>query len=211
MNVVCGPFEALEEAFVARVRALRPAPGGAPVLVVAPSRVLADRLERLLAADHGLALLGVHFHTFHSLAAAVVEEGGFPQRALLSDPVFHDAVVDRVLDLAPSWGIAKELRPKALASAVRASLRDLVDAGVDPKQIAEHFGSELLKDNEEAARLNGLLALLAAYDKELERLGVLAPSALVRRAAELSTGSSWLSGFSGIIYYGFYDLTGLQL
>ena len=211
LNVVCGPFEALEQAFADKVRALRPGPGGAPVLVVSPSRVLGDRLERLLAVENNLPLMGVHFHTFHSLAAAVVEEGGFPQRALLSDPVFHDAVVDRVLDLGSSLGIAKELRPKALASAVRASLRDLIDAGIDPKQIAEHFGSDLLKDEEEAARLNGLLALLAAYEKELERLGVLAPSALVRRAAELATASPWLSGFSGILYYGFYDLTGLQL
>jgi ATP-dependent helicase/nuclease subunit B len=211
LNVVCGPFESLEQAFVDKVRALRPAPGGPPVLVVAPSRVLCDRLERLLTVEHGLPLLGVHFHTFHSLAAALVEEGGFPKRALLSDPVFHDAVVDRVLDLGSSLGIAKELRPKALASAVRASLRDLIDAGIDPSQVAEHFGSTLIKDEEEAARLNGLLALLAAYEKELARLGVLAPSALIGRAAELAPGSAWLSGFSGILYYGFYDVTGLQL
>lgn len=206
-----GPFEALEEAFVERVRALRPEPGGRPLLVVAPSRVLADRLERLLAVEKGLPLLGVHFHTFHSLAALVVEEAGFPDAALISDPVFHDAVVDRALDLAPILGVARELRPKALASAVRSSLRDLIDAGVDAKQVAEHFGSTLIKDEEEAARFNGLLALLALYEKELARLGVLAPSALVKRAAESAAASAWLSGFSEIIYYGFYDLTGLQL
>src|SRR3989338_4902583 len=91
LTVVHGPFEALEEAFAARVRALAPKPGGRPLLVVAPSRVMTDRLERLLAVEKDLPLLGVHFHTFHSLAAAVVEEGGFPDAALVSDPVFHDA------------------------------------------------------------------------------------------------------------------------
>lgn len=206
-----GPFEALEEAFVERVRALKPGPGAKPLLVVAPSRVLTDRLERLLAVENGLPLLGVHFHTFHSLAAAVVEEAGFPDAALVSDPVFHDAVVDRALDLAPVLGVARELRPKALASAVRSSLRDLIDAGVDAKQVAEHFGSTLIRDEEEAARFNGLLAILALYEKELARLGVLAPSALVKRAAESAAASGFLSGFSEIIYYGFYDLTGLQL
>ncbi|MDD5305044.1 MAG: hypothetical protein PHS14_18245, partial [Elusimicrobia bacterium] len=211
LTVVHGPFEALEDAFAERVRALIPKAGGRPLLVVAPSRVMADRLERLMAVEKGLPLLGVHFHTFHSLAAAVVEDGGFPALALVSDPVFHDAVVDRVLDRAPSLGIAKELRPKALASAVRSSLRDLIDSGVDPKQVAEHFGSTLLKDEEEAGRLNALLALLAMYENELERLGVLPPSALVRRAAELAPASEWLTGFSEILYYGFYDLTGLQL
>ncbi|MEK7389519.1 MAG: PD-(D/E)XK nuclease family protein [Elusimicrobiota bacterium] len=211
LKVVCGPFEALEPAFVAKLRAIRPGPGDAPVLVVAPSRVMADRLERLLVVESGVSLIGVHFHTFHSLAAAVVAEGGFPEGRLLSDPVFHDAVVDRLLDSASSLGISKDIRPRALASAVRASLRDLIDAGAAPEQVAEHFGSNLLKDSEEAARLNGLLALLAAYEKELARLGVVPPSAVVRRAAELAGSSSWLSGFGAILYYGFYDLTGLQL
>jgi RecB family exonuclease/superfamily I DNA/RNA helicase len=211
LSVVHGPFEALEGAFAERVRALLPKAGGKPVLVVAPSRVMTDRLERLLAVEKCIPLLGVHFHTFHSLAAAVVEEGGFPAAALVSDPVFHDAVVDRVLDKAPSLGIAKELRPKALASAVRSSLRDLIDSGVDPKQVAEHFGSTLLKDEEEAGRLNALLALLALYEKELFRLGVQPPSALVKQAAAYAPDSEWLSGFSEILYYGFYDLTGLQL
>jgi RecB family exonuclease len=211
LTVVHGPFEALEGAFAERVRALKPAAGGKPLLVVAPSRVMTDRLERLLSVEKGLPLLGVHFHTFHSLAAAVVEEGGFPDLTLVSDPVFHDAVVDRVLDKAPSLGIAKELRPKALASAVRSSLRDLIDSGVDPGQVAEHFGSTLLKDEEEAGRLNALLSLLALYEKELGRLGVQPPSALVKQAAAYAPASIWLSGFSAILYYGFYDLTGLQL
>src|SRR5437899_164669 len=131
LTVVHGPFEALEPAFADRVRARSPKAGGAPLLVVAPSRTLADRLERLLAVEYGIALLGVHFHTFHSLAAAVVEEAGFPDAALVSDPVFHDAIVDRALDRAPALGVARELRPKALSTAVRASLRDLIDAGVD--------------------------------------------------------------------------------
>ena len=211
LTVIHGPFEALEDAFASRIAELKRGVGAAPLLVVAPSRVLADRLERLLAVEKNLPLLGVHFHTFHSLAAAVVEEAGFPDAALISDPVFHDAVVDRVLDLAPSLGIAKELRPKALASAVRSSLRDLVDSGVDPKLVAEHFGSTLIQDAEEAGRLNALLALLALYEKELGRLGVLPPSALVKYAAEAAPASEWLSGFGEILYYGFYDLTGLQL
>ncbi|MBI3563688.1 MAG: hypothetical protein HY079_00670, partial [Elusimicrobia bacterium] len=210
LKVFHGPFEALEGAFAARVAELKPGAGDAPLLVVAPSRVMADRLERLLAVEKGLPLLGVHFHTFHSVAAAIVEDGGFPQGALVSDPLFHDAVVDQVLDEAPSLGIAKELRPKALAAAVRASLRDLVDAGVDPRQLAENFGDDLLPDTEERARLIALLALLSAYEKKLDALGVLPPSALVKRAAELAPGSAWLGGFREALYYGFYDLTGLQ-
>jgi ATP-dependent helicase/nuclease subunit B len=211
LRVFHGPFEALEEAFAARVAELRPKAGEPPLLVVAPSRALADRLERLLSIEKGLPLLGVHFHTFHSVAAAIVEDGGFPDGALVSDPLFHDAVVDQVLDEAPSLGIAKELRPRALAAAVRASLRDLVDAGVDPVSLAENFGDELLRDEkDERARFIALLSLLAAYEKKLTKLKVLPPSALVRRAAELAPESRWLAAFREVLYYGFYDLTGLQ-
>ncbi len=211
LQVFHGPFEALEDAFAARVAELRPRAGEAPLLVVAPSRALADRLERLLSVEKGLPLLGVHFHTFHSVAAAIVEDGGFPDGTLMSDPLFHDAVVDSVLDEAPSLGIAKELRPRALAAAVRASLRDLADAGVDPAVLAENFGDEILRgEADERARFVALLSLLAAYEKKLERLRVLRPSAMVRRAAELAPSSAWLGGFREVLYYGFYDLTGLQ-
>jgi len=211
LRVFHGPFEALEDAFAARVAELRPRIGEPPLLVVAPSRALAERLERLLSVEKGLPLLGVHFHTFHSVAAAIVEDGGFPDGALVSDPLFHDAVVDQVLDEAPSLGIAKELRPRALAAAVRASLRDLVDAGVDPAALAAHFGDEILRgEKDERERFVALLALLAAYEKKLEKLEVLPPSALVKRAAALAPASRWLEGFREVLYYGFYDLTGLQ-
>jgi ATP-dependent helicase/nuclease subunit B len=210
LQVFHGPFEALEDAFAARVAELLPKAGEAPLLIVAPSRALADRLERLLAVEKKLPLLGVHFHTFHSVAAAIAEDGGFPDGVLMTDPLFHDAVVDQVLDDAPLFGVSKELRSRALASAVRSSLRDLVDAGVSPRSVAENFGDELLRDPHERERFNSLLALLAAYERRLEKLGVLRPSALVERAAELAPSSRWLGSFREVLYYGFYDLTGLQ-
>ncbi|NNN05154.1 MAG: hypothetical protein HKL90_04565, partial [Elusimicrobia bacterium] len=210
LQVFHGPFEALEDAFAARVAELRPAAGGAPVLVVAPSRVLADRLERLLTVERGLSLLGVHLHTFRSLAAAVCADGGLPEADLVADPLFHDAVVDQALDAAPALGAARELRPRALAAAVRSSLRDLVDAGVDPAAVADSFGDALAREPEERARFADLLVLLASYEATLARLGVQSPAALLRRAAELAPGSRFLAGFREVLYYGFYDLTGLQ-
>ncbi len=210
LQIFHGPFEALEDAFAARAAELRPRPGDAPVLVVAPSRVLADRLERLLAVERGLPLLGVHFHTFRSLAAAVCEDGGPPGGDVVADPLFHDAVVDRALDSPPALGAARELRPRALAAAVRASLRDLVDSGVDPAAVADSFGDALAREPEERARFADLLVLLASYEAALASLGVQSPAALLRRAAELAPSSRFLAGFREVLYYGFYDLTGLQ-
>ena len=207
LSVVHGPFSDLEGAFVARLRAL--AADGGPVLVAAPSRRMADRLQRLACVEHGLSLLGAHFHTFYSLASALADEGGGPPGLLVGDPVFHDAVVDGLLEGAGALFGGAE-RPKALASAVRSSLRDLTDAGVSALDLAERFGPELVPAGE-LARLKGLLALSLAYENRLSELGVMSPSGLTRHAASLCEGSPLLGRFRHALYYGFYDLTGLQL
>lgn len=211
LSVVHGPFHPdLESALAERVAALLKEEG--PFAIVAPSRRMADRLQRLLAAEKGLHLLDVHFHTFYSLAQTLIEDAGGLGGRLVSDPVFHDAVVDRLL-ASPQAGelFGGAERPRALASAVRASLRDLIDAGVSAEQIAEHFGDELIADEHERARLRALLALSRAYELELEKLGVVSPSGLTRKAAALAGESERLGRLREVLYYGFYDLTGLQL
>ncbi|MDE2236713.1 MAG: hypothetical protein KGK30_02375, partial [Elusimicrobia bacterium] len=123
LSVVYGPFTDLELAFVAALRGLAQ-PGRGPLAVVAPSRRLAERLQRLACVESGLALLDVHFHTFHSLADALAQEAGGLPGPLVRDPAFFDAVLDGLLDQAgrPFGGAS---RPKALASALRSSLSDL--------------------------------------------------------------------------------------
>ncbi len=204
LQVICGDFAALEDAFAARIAALRPGPGEAPVLVVAPSRRLADRLERLLVVEKGLALAGVHFHTFHSLAAALLEDEELPGD-LVSDPDFHDAVVDGLLDAAPQFAGGRDARPAALAAAARASLRDLVDGGVDPAAARALLEEGLLRDEGEAGRLSAMLGLQAAYEARLAALGVLPPAALARLATEAAPRSAFLAGLKEALYYGFYD------
>lgn len=207
LSVVHGPFCDLEGAFVERLRAA--AARGSSVAVVAPSRRMADRLERLACVDGGLSLLGVRFHTFYSLAAALADEAGGPPGALIGDPVFHDAVVDGLLEGAGELFGGAE-RPKALSSAVRASLRDLNDAGVSALEVAERLGEGLVPEAERG-RLKALLALALAYEKRLSELEVVSPSGLTRLAASLCESSALLGGYDEALYYGFYDLTGLQL
>src|SRR5581483_10468131 len=151
LRVLCGPFTpTLEEAFLERLRALAPAPER-PVAVVAPSRRLADRLERLAAVDGGLAALGLRFHTFYSLALEALEDAGGPS-ARLAGGLFHDQVIDRLLERGP----AKPSR--GLASAYRSSLRDLLDAGVEPENYAQNLRG-LIRDEADRARLEKLLEL----------------------------------------------------
>ncbi|MDD5628332.1 MAG: exodeoxyribonuclease V subunit gamma [Elusimicrobia bacterium] len=211
LKVFYGPFHPdLEEAFVARLGEL--AACKEPVAVVAPSRLMADRLERLAAVEKDLPLLGFHFHTFHSLAWAVTEDCRGEER-LISDPVFHDRVVDSLLSARPGLGrvFGGEARPRALAGALRSSLRDLMDAGVRAETVAEVFGEELVKQPEERERLESLLELGRRYEERLAELGVASPAQAVRLAAERAEASELLGSFKEVLYYGFYDLTGLQL
>lgn len=209
LSVKYGPFHpALENAFIAHLRG-----AGRPIAVVAPSRRLADRLERLAAVEHGMALLDVHFHTFFSLAAAIAEDAAAVDKTLILDPVFHDRIVDDILerDRGLRAVFAGKARPRALAGALRSSIRDLIDAGVRGDDLETYFGSELLRQPHEREMLSSLLRLSQAYESRLEELGVMSGSGLTRLAAQQAESSPFLEKFAEIIYYGFYDLTGQQL
>jgi ATP-dependent helicase/DNAse subunit B len=211
LKVFYGPFHPdLEDAFAARLKEL--AVLKEPVAVIAPSRRMVERLERLAAVEKDLPLLGFHFHTFHSLALAVTEDVRSEDK-LITDPVFHDRVVDSLLTKQPALGriFGGEARPRALASALRASLRDLIDAGVSGADVEEFFGAELVRQPAERQRLQALLDLCRRYESRLAQLRIASPSAITRLAAEQAETSGFLGQFQEVIYYGFYDLTGLQL
>jgi len=211
LKVFYGPFHPdLEDAFAARLAELSALKQS--IAVVAPSRRMLERLERLAAVEKNLPLLDCHFHTFNSLALAVTE-GARGEDQLISDPVFHDRVVDSLLTEQPALGrlFGGEARPRALASALRGSLRDLIDAGVSAADIEEVFGEELVHQPEERARLQALLDLCRRYESRLAELRIASPAAVTRLAAQQAETSEFLGRFQEVLYYGFYDLTGLQL
>lgn len=206
MRVFCGPFQpSLEDAFVERAREL--AASRAVFAVVAPSRRMAERLQRLLALERGLSLLGCRFHTFYSLALEAVDEAGGLTKDLVADGLFHDQVVDGVL-AAESRGRAST---RGLAGAYRSSIRDLVDCGFSPESYRQNFAG-LLKDGPEKKRLEEVLQVQEDYLRRLSASGVLPPSGLTRLAAEaVESGSEpALERYAELLYYGFYDLTGAQ-
>lgn len=211
LSVKYGTFQGLEDAFVADLLAVKKGQPLAPVAVVTPSRRLADRLQRLAAGERGLALLNVHFLTFHSLAERLVREAGGLGKEVWGDPLFYDQLMNGLLE-SPAGRRLLSGRPRqrGLAAAVRASLRDLADAGVEPARVQELLGEGLLEDPEDRERLEALLELLAAFDQKVAALPVAPPSALTRAAAEAAPDSAWLKSFRAVVYYGFYDLTGLQ-
>lgn len=205
MRVICGPFQpALEDAFLKKLADLAPGPGRR-IAVVAPSRRLADRLQRLAARARKTALIGVRFHTFFSLAAEAVEASGGPERPVVGDALLHDLMVDQILRVK-----GQERMSKGLGAAFRASIRDLVDAGINTAR-AEDFG-DLEAPEPVRKRLALLYHLTEAYQKSLKDAGVMSTSGLTiqaRRAIEAAPDI--LAGYEEVLYYGFYDLTALQV
>ena len=199
LKVSCGQFLRLEEALAARVRDSAP---GTPLAIVTPSRKLADRLQRLLCLERGMTLLNVQFHTFYSLSLEAAQGAGPLPGALVSEGLFHDKLIDRLLARRSSRG---------LAGAYRATIRDLVDAGVDPASFRENF-PDLLPDEGDRKRLEFLLELQERYLQALEAAGILSGPGLARLAtAAVQNGTAAsLSRYREFLYYGFYDLTGTQ-
>ena len=199
LKVACGPFSRLEEALAARIGEHPP---GTCLAVVTRSRKLADRLERMLCLERGRALLNVRFHTFYSLALEVIEAAGPLAGAMVSDGLFHDKLIDALLPKRSSRG---------LSGAYRATVRDLVDAGVEPGSFRENF-PDLIKEGPDQARLERLFSIQEKYLGAVERAGVLSSPALARlaTAAVQENRAACLGRFEELYYYGFYDLTGTQ-
>lgn len=202
----CGPFQpSLEEAFLSRLEAH--AASRRLIAVVTPSRHMADRLQRLVCLERSRPLLQVRFHTFHSLALEICEESERFTRDLNPDGLFHDKIIDGLLRRAGG-----RLLSRNMSSAYRASVRDLVDAGVEPAAFREHFAAALDDSTRDRRMLKQLMNLTEAYLNDLKDVSVLPPSGLTRLAVQIveKGEASTLERYEELVYYGFYDLTGSQ-
>ena len=203
LSLHCGPFSYLEESFVSRLTA-NPPGAGRRVGVVTASQQMAERLQRLLALERGLAFFNLRFLTFHTLSIDVLRSARVPLPAVVNDDLFHERLVERLL----LEGSMPAERARALAGAHRATLRDLVEAGVEGASFREHF-SDL--ERADRGKLDRLLALADAYRDRLEKLNVAGSADLARRAAGLlDERPDLLAGYDEFLYYGFYDLNGAQ-
>ena len=111
LRVITGRFHPhLESALLDHIQRAKALDPFAPLAVLVPSKPLADRIRRLLALEHGLALLNVHILTFHQLALRLVDEVREQPAATLPlqivDDLFFEQLVrhlvrSRLSSLAP--------------------------------------------------------------------------------------------------------------
>ena len=184
-----------------------PAALARPVRVVLPSRSLAQHLSERLARRAGRPLLGISIRTVHAVAADVVQRAG---RALPAGEGLFDVMVRRAAREEPALAALADLVDGH--TAVAASVRDLLDAGLDPAH------AEALADALEAEPGPGDLALRAravvriacriAREIEEERFGH--RSRLFRLAREIVERDPEAAlPARAILIHGFSDATGV--
>ncbi len=177
----------------------------APLVVLAPNRLLAGELRRRLTQG-GRAWLGVRVLDLWALASDILGRGGSGERPVLLAP--EPLLRERVRRcLAQSGGeVARfaERRP-GLAGSLLSSLNELREAGVTASDAAALLAGEGVGRGHEALRLYPrYLAELA----ELERRGWVDRAGAVERAA--SGAAAWARQVAAIHLYGAYELIGVH-
>lgn len=216
LKVVTGSFHPhLESAFVEHLQEAKAADPFAPVAVLVPSAPLLDRLRRLLSLERRLSLLNVHFFTFHRLALRLAEEmrgraHTVPPRVV--DTLFFEQLVRHLVGsrLSELTALQQIGHSSGTWAALWSSIRDLKDAGLDPTE-AQRGVDEGCFDEDDRDWLQALFTLYRAVKEVGRTLQVGTADDLAESLLPFIPTSPFLGSLRHVFYYGFYDLTQIQL
>src|SRR5262245_40598846 len=213
MHTVLGLFHPhLEDALCEEVVRQKQQDPLVPLLILVPSGSLRRRLKILFAREHRLSLINFHILTFHQLSLELHREcyGCRPEH--LADDLYLEEVLRQFLRVnsaaaGPFTGLEEKIGGCA---ALWQTLRDLKDGMVDPAQTLEaaregYFG------NEDGERVSRLALFYQDFLSHCAVSRIQDYSDLDAWAAGQAPSSAFLKQFGRIYYYGFYDLTQVQL
>jgi len=212
MQTVLGPFHPdLENALVGAVSRHKKSDLLSPLLILTPSDLIRRRLKILLTRERGLALLGVQLLTFHQLSLRLNVECGGATTELHSDLFLEEALRQIIRTGQPGTEPFAGIENRAGGcAALWQTLRDLRDGLVDPALALAALGEGHFSQRT-GERTAQLLALLDTFQAFCDGQNIEDLSDLDRRATDQAPASPFLRQFSAIFYYGFYDLTQIQL
>lgn len=215
-----GPFHPyLESAVVKTVQQIKAADPRIPLAIIVPSESLRRRVQWLLCAEHSCALFDLHVLTFHQFALHLHTERlalGSPEERVSSldlvDDFFYENLLAVLLEQSgQSVGPFAHLEGSlGIRQALWRSLRDLQEAQVEPSLVLRAV-EEGLFDEIATDRLRGLLHLQSSLTAWSRKLGVGLPEDLANSVIPWVACSPFIAGMSEVIYYGFYDITQVQL
>lgn len=216
LEVITGRFHpTLESALVEFILTTKRDDPFAPVAVLVPSAPLLDHLRRLLVVEHGLSLLNLHLLTFHQLAMRLSEE-----RRMCSDQtsprLVDDLFLEQLVRHVVRAGFADAMPWRSLGSssgtwgALWSSIRDLKDGALDPLSALRGL-DEGCFDKEDGEWLRVLFSLYAAVQSAGAALNCGTADDLAQSILTDVPRSQFMASLRQVAYYGFYDLTQVQL
>ena len=213
MKTVLGPFHPhLENALVDELRRHKADHPLLPVLIVVPSDALRRRLKILLTREQSLSWLNLQLLTFHQLSLRLSSEVNGINPPILRDDLFLEEVLRQMIRTRqPGTETFAGIEERAGGcAALWQTLRDLRDGLVEPSVILEALREDHLdaRLSERTAHLLTLLETLLLFCKEN---GIEDHSDLDKSTMTRVHSSRFLGRFVQIFYYGFYDLTQVQV
>ncbi|MBL8073678.1 MAG: exodeoxyribonuclease V subunit gamma [Nitrospira sp.] len=216
LRVITGRFHpSLESALVDQLHLAQVDDPFTPVVILVPSSTLLDRIRRLLSHERQSTLLNVHLLTFHQFALRLADElhgQNRPTNIRIVDDLFFEQLVRYLTRNRPS-GLAPLQRighASGTWAALWSTIRDLKDAGVDPAAALQSV-TEGYFGQDEPDRLQALFTLYAAVEEVGKALGVGTADDFTEALIPFVPSSPFLASLTHLFYYGFYDLTQVQL
>jgi len=190
----------LEAALVHEIVARKAADPLSRLLVLVPSAPLCRRLAVRFAAEEGLSLLNVERLTFHQFASRLASARG------VTDDFFFEEALRHLLQSSPPSPFSPLLQTAGGCTALWRTLCTLEEAHVDAAMAKEACTEGLLPG--EAAPLFDFYARWC----DARRCWTLQHYGDVTTSAAMGTATSdLLKTCNAIFYYGFYDLTQVQI
>lgn len=213
MQVILGPFHPhLEDALVEGLLDHKKTNPLVSLLILVPSDSLRNRLKILLCRERGLNLLNLHVLTFFQLSLRLSSELRVVDAPeLRDDPILEEALRQILrVDHSAKARFSSLEETAAGCSALWQTLRDLKDGMVDPSRALEalaegHFGDESLE------KISHLFSLFETFLSRCKEWGIGDYADLDTAVMGHVASSAFLRSFSHIFYYGFYDLTQVQI
>ncbi|MGQ0666635.1 MAG: PD-(D/E)XK nuclease family protein [Nitrospiraceae bacterium] len=216
LNVITGRFHpSLEVSLIDHLNRLKSDDPFAPLAILVPSRPLLDHIKRLLSQEQQRSWINVHVLTFHQLALRLADEvhgqdQSVPVRVV--DDLFFEQFVrylvrNQLSGLSPLQHIGHS---SGTWAALWSSVRDLKDAGVDPAAAIRGL-TEGCFDKDDRDWLHALFSLCAAVKEVGRTLEVGTADDLAESILPFVPSSPFLASLRHAFYYGFYDLTQVQL
>ena len=212
MQTILGQFNPdLEDSLVEEILKYKDADLLSPLLILTPSDLLRRRLKILLSRERRLALLNVQLLTFYQLALRLQAESSGTALELRTDLFLEEALRQIIRTRQPGAEPFAGIEERAGGcAALWQTLRDLRDGLVDPTVALDALGEGHFSQRA-SERTSQLLVLLRTFQQFCRRQKITDQSDLNRYATEQVPASRFLKQFSQIFYYGFYDLTQIQV